>query len=185
MRFPWAVGIQFSCSPIFDFSGLHTLSAPNKSNFEICADNDSWYTSTHTKLTQFSPAERQTRNGTIVPQYTNILLIFLRLPPAIWSDYRVGNAFEIAMPPSIVMSAVYVYVFLAALALFRGLLSYSRWVFPKVDPDSELSSRFRRSGVLGQYFWLLWGHFFMTCSSTFSHRTGTARVGQCVPALRR
>jgi hypothetical protein len=153
------VFLDFSCPPIFNFGRLPTLPTPNGSNFEVAADNESWFTATNAKLTQFFSDRKTNTNWLHRAAVYDILLIFLGLPFAIWFAYRAGNAFEKAMLPLIVMSAVYVYTFLMALALFRVLLSYSRWVFPKVELDSELSSRFRHKGVLGTITLALVGTF--------------------------
>jgi hypothetical protein len=153
------VFLDFSCPPIFDFSRLPTLPTPNGSNFQVAADNESWFTSANTKLTQFFSDRKTNTNWLHRAAIYDLLLIFLGLPFAIWLAYRVGNAFEKAILPSIVMSAVYVYAFLSALALFGVLFSYSRWVFPKVGLDSESSSRFRHRALLGAISLALVGTF--------------------------
>lgn len=42
--------------------------------------------------------------------------------------------------PSIISSAIYIYAFFIALNIFRVLFSYSRWVFPKVELETDISS---------------------------------------------
>jgi hypothetical protein len=56
------VFLDFSQPPIFDFDRLPTLPTPNGSNFEVAADNESWFTAINTKLTQFF-VERKTQSN--------------------------------------------------------------------------------------------------------------------------
>lgn len=139
--------LDFSRSPLLDFSNLPTLPTPNESNVTIAADNESWFTSTNAKLKEFLSERRTGTNWLHRAATYDVLVGILGVPLAIWLDYRVGVVIEKKELPSIISSAVFVYIFFAALAVFRLLFSYSRWVFPKVELDSERSSPFRHRAV--------------------------------------
>jgi hypothetical protein len=66
--------------------------------------------------------------------------MFIGVPIAIWLSYRLGDALEKGQLDKIVIVTIYVYVFLLSILLFRALFSYSRWIFPKVELQSDLAS---------------------------------------------
>lgn len=81
------------------------------------------------------------------PAIYDVLLIFAGLPIAIWLTYRVGLLLPSGKVSQIIVGATYVYTFLATLSVFRVLFSYSRWVFPKVEIESELRSPSRHRAI--------------------------------------
>jgi len=115
--------------------------------------------STNAKLTQFFSERKTNTNWLQRAAVYDILLSFLAVPISIWLAYRVGAFIEKTTPPSIITTAVYVYVFFIVLVLFRLLFSYSRWVFPKVELDQASSSPFRHRGVWAAIILTLVGAF--------------------------
>ncbi len=135
------VFLDFTTPPLLDFTRLPTLPTPNESNFEIAADNHSWFAASKGLLSEFFDARKTKVNWLHRAAMYDILLVFFGLPMAIWSDYRLSEVLNNAPKiPSIISSAIYVYVFLLSLNIFRVLFSYSRWVFPKVELEMQRSS---------------------------------------------
>ncbi len=141
--------LDFSRPPLFDFGRLPTLPTPNESNFEISADNESWFSATKARLSQFFSDRRTSTNWLHRAAVYDILLIFVGIPMAIWLDYRVVSLIDTSKISPVIIAAVYIYIFLLAITLFRILFSYSRWVFPKVELDTELASPLRHRGIWG------------------------------------
>jgi len=141
--------LDFSRPPFLDFARLPTLPTPNESNFAIAADDESWFAATKTRLSQFFADRRTSTNWLHQAAIYDILLILIGVPIGIWAAYRVGGLLNTARIPQIVSAALYIYVFVFALFVFRVLFSYSRWVFPKVELDSELASPLRHRGIWG------------------------------------
>ncbi len=139
------VFLDFTTPPLLDFSRLPTLPTPNESNFEIVADNHSWFAASNAILTEFFDARKTTLNWLHRAAMYDLLLVLLGLPLSIWAVYRLSEALVRAPKmPSIISSAIYIYVFLLSLYIFRVLFSYSRWVFPKVELETQgLSSPLR------------------------------------------
>jgi len=65
------------------------------------------------------------------------------LPFALWIDYRFSPSIDKLALPSVLSAALYVYLFFAGLFIFRGIFTYSRWVFPKIEIQSEASPPLR------------------------------------------
>jgi hypothetical protein len=146
------VFLDFSRPPLFDFSRLPTLPTPNESNFAISADDESWFSATKARLSQFFSERRTSTDWIHRAAVYDILLVFTGLPMAIWLAYRIVGGITDGRSPPIIISTLYVYVFFAAIQLFRILFSYSRWVFPKVELDTESGSPLRHRGIGGGIF---------------------------------
>jgi hypothetical protein len=133
--------LDFTTPPLLDFNRLPTLPTPNESNFEIQADNHSWFAASNAVLTEFFDTRKTGLDWLHRAATYDILLIFVGLPISIWAVYRLGQVLERAPKmPSIVSSAIYIYAFFFSLNIFRMLFSYSRWVFPKVELETRSSS---------------------------------------------
>lgn len=146
------VFLDFSRPPLFDFSQIPTFPTPNESTIVINSDNESWFTAIHTNLIQFF-RQRKTNTDWLHRAGTyDVILIFVGIPIAIWLSSRVGANINIPHTNPFVQSAVYIYVFIIVLNIFRIMFSYSRWVFPKVEMDTEISSPLRHRVVWGALF---------------------------------
>ena len=143
------VFLDFSRPPLIDFSRMPTLPTPNESNFEISADDELWFAASKARLSQFFDDRRTSTNWLHRTSIYDILLVFAGFPLAIWLSHRLGSLFDHIKAAPIVNSAVYVYTFFVGLIFFRILFEYSRWVFPKVELETELSSPVRHRGLWG------------------------------------
>jgi len=135
------VFLDFSTPPLLDFSRMPTLPTPNGSNFEIVADSHSWFAASNAMLTEYFDTRKTKLNWLHRAAMYDLLLFFVGLPLSIWAVYRLSDVLGHAPTmPSIISSAIYIYAFLLSLNIFRVLFSYSRWVFPKVEMDTQGSS---------------------------------------------
>jgi len=75
--------LDFSQPPAFDFGTLPSFPTPNASNFTIAADNESWFTSTRTRLDFFSV--RKTKTDWLDRGFVyDVVLMFRGIPIALW-----------------------------------------------------------------------------------------------------
>lgn len=133
--------LDFSRLPLVDLTRLPSLPTPNESNFEIFADNNSWFAAVNMKLTQFFFEKRTNTNWLHRAGVYDAVFLFVGLPIALWATYRVGIFIDARYKfPSIISNAIYVYAFIITLTIFRILFSYSQWVFPKSELESDRSS---------------------------------------------
>lgn len=138
------VFLDFTTPPLFDFNRLPSLPTPNESNFEIASDDHSWFAASKAMLSEFFDERKTKFNWLHRAAVYDILLFFLGFPIAIWTDYRLSYVIEKTRMSSIISSAVYIYAFVLCLNIFRVLFTYSRWVFPKVELETQrLSSPLR------------------------------------------
>jgi len=162
------VFLDFSRPPLFDFSRLPTLPTPNESNFAISADDESWFAATKARLSQFFTDRRTPTNWLHRGAIYDALLVFVGIPIGIWLAFRIVGLISSPKISPIIIAALYVYIFLAALNLFRLLFSYSRWVFPKVELDTELASPLRHRGIWGAILLALVASLLYDCLKSLS-----------------
>jgi hypothetical protein len=140
--------LDFTRQPLVDLTRLPTLATPNESNFEITADNESWFTAVNTRLTQFFSEKRTNTNWLHRAGVYDLFLLFGGVPFALWAAYRASLLIDPRYKfPSIITAAIYVYTFIIALTVVRILFSYSRWVFPKAELESDRSSPLLHRGA--------------------------------------
>jgi hypothetical protein len=118
--------LDFTTPPLVDFSRIPSLPTPNESNYEIWADNHSWFAAAKASFDAFFNDRRTGVDWLHRPAMYDVFLMFLGLPFAIWSDYRLGVALSGVKTPPIITSAIYIYAFILALQIFRIFFSYSR-----------------------------------------------------------
>ncbi len=141
------VFLDFSRPPLLDFARLPTLPTPNESNFELAANDELWFAAAKKRLDQFFAERKTSTNWLHAAAVYDVFLAFVGIPIGIWASYRIGNLFNGFKFSPFISTAIYIYGFALALLLFRVFFSYSRWVFPKVALDTELSSPLRHRGV--------------------------------------
>jgi hypothetical protein len=130
--------LDFSQPPALDFGRLPTLPTPNESNFEISAVDEGWFILSKTRLAEFFHRHRSGYDWIHRAAIYDILLFTCGLPLAIWSTVKIDSIIpEINNLGSFSRILIYVYIFACSLMLFRILFSYARWVFPKIEVETE------------------------------------------------
>lgn len=147
------VFLDFTLPPPFNFAQLPTLATQNESNFEISADNEGWFASTNASLTEFFGTRTRHTNWLHGGGAYDALLFLLGIPLALWCEYHLSQFVEpLVRVPTVLKAIFYVYTFLLVLILFRIFFSYSRWVFPKTELQTDrLHSPFRHRTIWGLF----------------------------------
>jgi hypothetical protein len=153
--------LDFSRPTILDFTKLPTFATPNNSNFEITAASEAWFTTLSTRLTQLFDERRTGYNWLHQPGIYDLFLFIVGLPFGLWIDYRCRPTIHELQLPHVLEVGAYVYLFLAGLFIFRAAFTYSRWVFPKIEIQSQASPPLRHRavwlaimiGVFGSAIW--------------------------------
>jgi hypothetical protein len=156
-----SVLLDFS-RPRFVDRGLPSEPTPNNSNWFVTAENEGWCTSLSTRLEQFFAERRTPVEWLHLSNTYDGLLIVMGFPLALWGAYRIGHPISARVHlPAAVETGLYVYAFFLSLGVFRWMFSYARWVFPKIELDSEKSTSGKHRaiwatlalGVLGSALW--------------------------------
>jgi hypothetical protein len=139
--------LDFSRPTVLDFSKLPTHATENTSNLQIVAASEPWFTTLNTRLTQLLIERRTGFNWLHQQGVYDLLLLTVGLPFALWIDRRFSPSIDKLQLPTVLSSGVYVYLFFAGLFIFRGVFTYSRWVFPKIEIHSDASPPLRHRAV--------------------------------------
>jgi hypothetical protein len=81
------------------------------------------------------------------PGIYDVLLLVVGLPLAFAINYLMSPFITKLNLSNILTSALYTYFFIAGLYVFRGLFTYSRWVFPKTEIESQYSPPMRHRAI--------------------------------------
>jgi hypothetical protein len=131
--------LDFSRPPLLNLGTLPSAPTPNNSNWFISAENESWCTSLSARLDEFFTQRLTRLNWLHQSAVYDALLFVMGFPLSLWGSYRLSKIIDWSGLPSALSTAIYVYAFLLLLNVFRVLFSYTRWVFPKVELESEQS----------------------------------------------
>src|SRR5215469_17715855 len=82
------------------------------------------------------------------PGIYDLLLLVVGLPFSFAINYLASPIVtKLNFSSNVLTSAIYIYLFIAGLYIFRALFTYSRWVFPKTEIESQYSPPMRHRGV--------------------------------------
>jgi hypothetical protein len=152
--------LDFSRPGILDFSKLPSLPTENASQLYVWSASEAWFTAFNARLSQLFNERRTGFDWLHKPVY-DLLVLLLGIPFALWLCFKLTAFTLLNQLPIFVSGSVYVYVFLLGVSFFRVLFSYSRWVFPKIELQSDASAPFRHRalwaaviiGVLSAVIW--------------------------------
>ena len=125
--------LDFSKPAIYDASLLPQQGTPNRSNYTVQGFDATWVNGLFGEIRKF--VEKRSSKWSLVHSHSvyDFLIWILGLPFAFWLCFKFSDYIDQSNLSTFVKNAIYVYVFLAALFLFRVLFHYLRWVCPLVE----------------------------------------------------
>lgn len=143
------VFLDFSRPPLMDFGRLPTLATPNESNLTIDSRNESWFAATKLKLGNFFEERKTGHDWLHRAAVYDILLFTVGVPIGLWASYRINILFPgINNFGAFLKNSALVYAFFISLIFFRIMFSYSRWVFPKIEIETDSTRTPTRHRIL-------------------------------------
>ena len=137
------ITFDFASPPIFNFNISPSLATPTNSSIDIIGENETWVSGTYRKVSNLLE-DRRTKHGWLHKNNIWDLFLWIIIMPII---FRLLYLLQKNLPAfistvsGVLKAAIYVYVFILLLNLFRIVFSYARWVFPYL----ELSTPLRRN----------------------------------------
>jgi hypothetical protein len=154
--------LDFSRPPLLNFVAQPSAPTANNSNWFVTGDTEAWTTSVSTRIADFF-ADKKTQVNWLHQSATyDWLLVLFGFPFSLWGAHRLGDvSTKLGTLPAVLSTALYIYAFILALNVFRALFSYARWVFPKIELETERSTVGKHRliwsalviGVLGGAVW--------------------------------
>ncbi len=131
--------LDFSKSKIFDLSLMPSHSTPNGSNIEVKGYNATWVNGLFSELKKFFDSRSSTFSIVHGHSIYDVLLWLLGFPLSFWIVSNLSTQIEsVFMDISIfATNALYLYIFIGTLLIFRFLFHYLRWVCPLVEFRSK------------------------------------------------
>lgn len=105
---------------------------PNTSKLEITGTSDSWVAGVHQKVIEFLGHRLRRRRWLHSSTFFNVINYVVGFPAAFWAIHRIDQTVgrHLAEWPSVLRGALYIYLFLIALLMFRLAIGGLRWLFP-------------------------------------------------------
>jgi len=143
--------VDFSRPAVFDFTILPSQQTPNGSRMNVEGFEATWANGLFHELQRFFESKSAPLEVLHRHSVYDVILWFIGLPLGFWLCFKFAplTARIEANTSGFVGAAANVYIFLAALFLFRALFHYARWVFPIVEYKHERSRTLMHRAALG------------------------------------
>jgi hypothetical protein len=140
--------LDFSRPTVFDFSKFPTFATENASRLYIWSSSEQWFATLHKRISDLFTERHTGFDWLHKPGIYDVLLLTIGLPFSFAIDYLASPSItKLNFSSNVLTSAIYIYLFIAGLHIFRALFTYSRWVFPKAEIESQYSPPMRHRGV--------------------------------------
>lgn len=139
--------LDFSTPPLVDNNNLPSAPTPNESSLIIEGDRDAWVASIQQAVMDVLDTRFNKRRLFHTANIYDIGLACVCLPLALYYCWRMSGFVETSIGniSSFLSSAVYIYVVIFTLYVYRILFGYARWAFPTVElTNNESQSRNHR-----------------------------------------
>jgi hypothetical protein len=146
----FVVELDFTEPPGFNAYNPWDDPTPNASKIEVVGDDDTWVTGVYQSILGFFALRKKNRGWLHSSEAFNLLNYVLGFPAALWVVFRLDStASSLTGVHTALKGAVYVYVFLMVLLIFRGVVWAGRWLFPLIELHGARSVQARATfGVI-------------------------------------
>lgn len=142
--------LDFNKPKIFDLSLMPSHGTPNASNVEVQGYDATWVNGLFSEIKKFIDNRSSSLSFVHHHSIYDILVWLFGLPLSFWFCSKLAASIESAFGGNnaFVISALYLYVFLVSLFVFRLLFHYLRWVCPLVEWRSKGSRLLTHRAIL-------------------------------------
>lgn len=158
--------LDFSSPPIVDSENPLSSPTPNRSNIEINGVTETWIAAVESAVTE-ELTKNKNRRGWLHWQFIyDAGLFFFAMPAGIFACHAAKVTFptQFSNLGTTLEIAVFIYLFLVSIFLFRVSFGYVRWLFPKMELLNDQSSRSAHRRFLK---WIVGGLLIAGVSSLF------------------
>jgi hypothetical protein len=128
------VHLDFTEPPTFATYNPWSQPTPNASQIEVIGSDQTWVTGVYELIIGFFRARRRRRAWLHTQRSFNAAHWVIGFPAALWTVYRLSYyAPALGRMHPALLGAIYAYVFLVSLLIFRGIIWLFRWLFPVVE----------------------------------------------------
>lgn len=136
--------LDFTEPPGFNVYNPWDQPTPNNSKLEVLGPDHTWVTAVHEATLGFFERRKRRRGWLHAFTTFNVLNWLLGFPGALWIVYRIDERFGTGMTMHTALrGALYIYVFLLALFIFRAIVFGFRWLYPVIELEGSRSTQVR------------------------------------------
>jgi hypothetical protein len=141
----FSVSLDFTEPPTFASYNPWTQPTLNASRIEVIGSDKTWVTGVYESIISFFRPRRRHRAWLHSQRTFNAAHWIIGFPAALWIVYRTSYYLPALrhLHPAL-QGAIYVYVFLASLLVFRGIIWLFRWLFPVIELAGSRPKAVRR-----------------------------------------
>jgi len=138
--------LDFTEPPGFGTYNPWDKPTPNGSLLEVIGVDSTWATGVYESVLGFFRMRGKRRRWFHTPAAFNLLNWLIGFPGALWIVYRIDGQFPgiFAQMHGALRGAIYVYIVLVVLLIFRLIIAGFRWTFPIVELEGSRSKSVRR-----------------------------------------
>lgn len=152
--------LYFAKPAVFDFRILPGLDTPNPSKLEVEGFDATWANGVFREIDAF--LSDNPSHLSIVHRHTifDLMLYAIGIPFAFWLCHKATSIIQQLVPESgFLQNAIYVYIFITAIILFRILFHYMRWMLPVVEYRAPTSRALLHRATLAALLLSVFGAF--------------------------
>lgn len=133
--------LDFTEPPGFGAYNPWEKPTPNGSNLEVIGADSTWATGVYESVLSFFHGRRKRRGWFHTPVAFNFLNWLIGFPGALWVVYRFDANYPsfFTQLHGALRGAMYVYIVLLALLIFRMVIAGFRWTFPVIEIEGARS----------------------------------------------
>jgi hypothetical protein len=134
------VDLDFSKPPLLDFITNPSYPTANNSIIQVFGENETWVEGSHEKILSSLKERRSKRAWLHQKNVYDLFLWFFILPISFWNLRKIDVMISPMLDKysTILKVAVYVYIFIVILNLFRFAFNWLRWIFPYLELKTSL-----------------------------------------------
>jgi hypothetical protein len=153
-RNKFEVWLNFTKPRLLDFSDRWSLPSEGKNSIQVEGNNETWVNGVYKSIVDFFESKVKKRNWLHARLTWDLFLWLLGVPAIFWTIFRLDDFIRSAMPPfsTVLLVAIYMYVFLLGFVLARLIFNYALWTFPQYEYQTEKGSK---PGKHRYVFWVL------------------------------
>lgn len=137
------IDLDFSRTTLLDVSSNPTHETYNPSKIEVWGLKESWTEGVHQKLLEFYSERTNKRYWLHRKNIYDLFLWTLLVPVLFWNLYKIDIWLneKISGLSSVLITFIYIYIFIVGLLFFNLLFKYLRRTFPPMELKSNLNTK--------------------------------------------
>lgn len=142
------VYLDFRKPKVLDFSFAPSDKTPNDSNFSVEGFDNTWVNGVFREIDKFLEGKKSRFHRIHKTSFYDLIVWIIGLPMSFWACAKLSTFITAAFSGSFLQNALFVYMFFLTLLTLRVIFHYFRWLYPKIEYDTNRNSSKIHRGFL-------------------------------------